>query len=209
MTYMKFLPRANSGNRYIASPDSEDNRDQFGIRMDYQLSQDHSILGRYLRTGTESISPPTTRPIGTTSQSTLQDFMFSDTYIFSSNAINVARFSYNRISANPQLTSGLLNSDYFINLPHNVPQAQGLANITVKNGQEVGWPGDGIDLLNAQNVTIGNVQVRSNGGTGIMTGSLAIIEDCIAQGHSGGGIVAGTESVVSGCTAANNTGIGI
>ena len=127
-----FVPAANSGsNRYIASPDSKDNRDQFGIRMDYQLSDKHSVLGRYLRSNTEAITPPTTRPIGTTSKATLQDVMFSDTYIFSSNKINVARFSYNRIGANPQLTSGLQNADYGINVPHNVAAATGLANITL------------------------------------------------------------------------------
>ena len=46
-------------------------------------------------------------------------------------AINVARFSYNRIGANPAVTSGLLNADYGINVPHNLPAAQGLANIVV------------------------------------------------------------------------------
>jgi hypothetical protein len=127
-----FVPRANSGaNRYIASPDSEDNRDQFGIRMDYQLNDKHSVLGRYFRTETESIAPPTTRPIGNTAVATLQDVMLSDTYIFSSNTINVARFAYNRIGANPQVTSGLRNSDYGISVPHNVAAATGLANITI------------------------------------------------------------------------------
>jgi hypothetical protein len=39
--------------------------------------------------------------------------------------------SYNRISANPAVTSGLQNNTYGINLPHNVPSAQGLVNITI------------------------------------------------------------------------------
>ena len=51
---------------------------------------------------------------------TLQDVMLSDTHIFSPTAINVARFSYNRIAANPAVTSGLQNADYGINVPHNV-----------------------------------------------------------------------------------------
>jgi hypothetical protein len=128
----QFVPRANSGaNRYIVSPDTEDNRDQFGIRFDYQLTQNHGVLGRYMRSQTERIEPPTTRPIGSVAKATLQDVMFSDTHIFSSSAINVARFSYNRIGANPAVTSGLTNSEFGINVPHNVPQAQGLANIAV------------------------------------------------------------------------------
>ena len=127
-----FLPRANSGgNRYIASPDSRDERDQFGTRFDYQLTGRHSVLGRYLRTKTDIETPATTRPIGGVSLATLQDWMFSDTFIFTQKAINVARFSYNKIGANPAVTSGLLNADYFINVPHNLPAAQGLANIAV------------------------------------------------------------------------------
>ena len=136
-----FVPRANSGaNRFVASPNDEDNRDQFGIRMDYQIHQNHTVLGRYLRTDTEATSQPTTRPIGNTSTATLQDVMFSDTYIFSSNAINVARFSYNRIGANPAVTSGLQNADYGINVPHNVASATGLANILVNGFFTLGDP---------------------------------------------------------------------
>jgi hypothetical protein len=128
-----FVPRANSGaNRYVISPDVTDNRDQVGVRLDYQLTTANGLLGRYVRSTTERIEPPTTRPIGTTSIATLQDVMLSDTHIFSNAAINVARVSYNRISANPAVTSGLQNGAYGINVPHNVSSAQGLANINIE-----------------------------------------------------------------------------
>lgn len=128
----QFVPPANSGsNRFIVSPDVEDNRDQFGLRFDYQLTRSNAFLGRYIRSTTERVEPPTTRPIGSVSEATLQDVMLSDTHIFSANAINVARFAYNRIGANPAVTSGLTNSSFGIDLPHNVPSAQGLANMTV------------------------------------------------------------------------------
>jgi outer membrane receptor protein involved in Fe transport len=127
-----FIPRANSGgNRYIASPDATDDRNQMGVRVDYHLTSSHSILTRYLRSGTEAAAPPTTRPIGGVSKATLQDFMVSDTHVLGPGAINVARFAYNRIGAHPAVTSGLSNSDYGIDVPHNVPSAMGLANILV------------------------------------------------------------------------------
>jgi outer membrane receptor protein involved in Fe transport len=127
-----FLPHANNGsNRYIASPDARDERDQFGVRFDYQITNNHSVLGRYLRTNTDARTPATTRPIGGVALATLQDWMFSDTFVFNPNTLNVVRFSYNRIGANPAVTSGLLNSDYSINVPHNLASAQGLANIVV------------------------------------------------------------------------------
>ena len=128
----EFVPRANSGgNRYVASPDSTDDRDQAGMRVDYQLSSSHTVLARYLRSRTDAVSPATTRPVGGRARATLQDFMASDTHIFSSSRINVARFSYSRIGANPAVTSGLSNSEYGIYVPHNVPSAAGLANMTL------------------------------------------------------------------------------
>jgi hypothetical protein len=128
----EFVPPANTGaDRYIVSPDVDDNRDQMGLRLDLQLTGSNAVLGRYIRSETERIEPPTTRPIGTTSVATLQDVMVANTHVFSNAAINVARVSYNRIAANPALTSGLENSAYGINVPHNVPSSQGLANITI------------------------------------------------------------------------------
>jgi outer membrane receptor protein involved in Fe transport len=127
-----FLPRANTGaNRYIVSPDVDDNRDQFGMRFDTHLGKSHSMLLRYIRSETERVEPPTTRPVGSTSLATLQDFMIGDTHVFSSNVLNQARFSYNRIAASPAVTSGLENSTYGINVPHNVSSAKGLANVTL------------------------------------------------------------------------------
>jgi outer membrane receptor protein involved in Fe transport len=127
-----FVPVANTGgNRWVGSPDTTDDRNQFGIRSDFQLSQNNSLLGRYIRSQTHSVAPAITRPIGTDAQATLQDFMLADQHVFSSSTINQARFSYNRIGAVPQATSGLTNSEFGINLPHNVPSAQGLANVVV------------------------------------------------------------------------------
>jgi outer membrane receptor protein involved in Fe transport len=127
-----FVPSANTGgNRWVGSPDTTDDRNQFGIRSDFQVSQNNSMLGRYIRSGTHSVAPAITRPIGTDAEATLQDFMLADQHVFSSSAINQARFSYNRIGAVPQATSGLTNSEFGINLPHNVPSAQGLANVVV------------------------------------------------------------------------------
>jgi Carboxypeptidase regulatory-like domain/TonB dependent receptor/TonB-dependent Receptor Plug Domain len=139
----RFVPTATTGgNRWVGSPDTTDDRDQFGIRMDYQLAQDHSLLGRYIRSETHAVQPAITRPIGTDARATLQDFMLADTHVFRSNTINQARFSYNRIAATPQATSGLTNAEFGINVPHNVPSAQGLANILI-SGLFGGLPGIG------------------------------------------------------------------
>jgi outer membrane receptor protein involved in Fe transport len=128
-----FVPRANdpSGTRYIASPETKDDRDSVGMRFDYQLSQKHSVLGRYLQTKTDAETPAITTAIGNTSKATLSDYMGSDTYIFTANAINVARISYNRIDARPAVTSGLKNEDYGIAVPNTNALAPGLASIAI------------------------------------------------------------------------------
>ena len=128
-----FVPRANdpSGSRYVASPETRDDRDSIGMRFDYQLSQKHSLLGRYLQTKTDAETPAITTAIGNTSKATLSDYMGSDTYIFTASAINVARISYNRIDARPAVTSGLVNEDYGINVPNTNALAPGLASIAI------------------------------------------------------------------------------
>ncbi len=128
----EFVPDANTGaDRYVVSPDSTDHRDQFGLRVDYQRSAKHSVLGRYLHSRTHRNDPPTTRPVGTVAKAVLQDAMVADTYIVGSTLFNVARVSYNRIGARPQATSALANAAYGLDVPQNRPDALGLANITV------------------------------------------------------------------------------
>jgi Carboxypeptidase regulatory-like domain/TonB dependent receptor-like, beta-barrel/TonB-dependent Receptor Plug Domain len=128
-----FVPLPNVGaNRFTASPNVEDNRDQAGIRLDYRTSDKHTILGRYLWSHTNRLTPRTVQPSDQLAKATLQDAMLSDTFILSTRAINVARISLNRIYANPAVTSGLENSDYGINLPNTNPLAVGLPSIAVQ-----------------------------------------------------------------------------
>ena len=136
-----FVPRANSGtNRYIVSPSTTDDRDSLGLRVDYQLSQKNTVLGRYLRTRTDRITPPITTPSAQEAKAVLQDFMMSDTHLFGSAAINVARFASNRIDGHPAVTSGLKNEDYFINVPNTNALAQGLAFVGVTGLFNLGDP---------------------------------------------------------------------
>jgi hypothetical protein len=127
-----FVPLPNSpGNRYIVSPTVQDDRDQFGMRFDYQLGN-QTILGRYMRSDTTRLTPRVIAAVDQQALATLQDFMASHNYVISSNLINQARFSINRISANPAVTSGLTPSQYGINLPSTNPLAVGLPSFTVQ-----------------------------------------------------------------------------
>jgi outer membrane receptor protein involved in Fe transport len=128
-----FVPVPNvAGGRYTASPNVEDNRNQAGIRLDYRISDTHTMLGRYLWSHANRVTPRTVQAADQLAKATLQDVMLSDTYTLSPRAFNVARFSLNRIYANPAVTSGLKNTDYGINLPNTNPLAVGLPSIAVQ-----------------------------------------------------------------------------
>lgn len=136
-----FVPLPNAaGNRFIVAPEVKDNRNQVGLRLDYNFSNKQSMLVRYTRAETDRRTPRTVGAVDQRATATLQDIMGAHTYIFSASAINTARFSVNRIYANPQVTSGLANSAYGINLASTNAAAPGLASIGVTGFFTLGDP---------------------------------------------------------------------
>jgi hypothetical protein len=128
-----FVPLPNSpGNRYIVSPTVNDVRDQFGMRFDYHIGGNQSLLGRYMRSDTDRTTPRVIAAVDQKALATLQDFMVSHNYVISSNVINQVRFSINRITANPAVTSGLNPLDYGINLANTNPAAAGLPSFLIQ-----------------------------------------------------------------------------
>ncbi|HEX4912788.1 MAG TPA: TonB-dependent receptor [Vicinamibacterales bacterium] len=128
----EFVPLPNSpGNRYIVSPTVSDVRDQFGVRFDYHLGARQTILGRYMRSETDRVTPRIVAPVDQRALATLQDALLSHNFVINSNVINQARFSINRITANPAVTSGLSPRSYGINFANTNPLAAGLPSIAV------------------------------------------------------------------------------
>ncbi len=123
-----------SGNRLSRSPNVVDDRDQFGGRADFRLSDSHSILGRFMYAKTNQVNPlnPTNfSPAGNTAAAKLSDVLFSDTLILKSNLINVLRVGNSRIDANPTTTSGLNPKDIGLNITQTNATAAGLPSITL------------------------------------------------------------------------------
>ena len=131
----QYIPLPNSpANRSVRSPDVEDTRGQFGTRLDYRLSDKHSLLGRYMIGHTRNVNPlggSDFSPAGNTSVATLQDVMASDTWMVRPNMINVARVSMNRIDASPTVTSGLSVKDLGFNINPSNATAAGLPFVRV------------------------------------------------------------------------------
>ena len=136
----EFVPPPNGpGNRYTQSPNVKDDRDQFGVRLDYRPSDRHSLLGRYLHSRTSRFDPFGTSPLvtsvfspaGNRAEATLEDLLLSDTWQLGPRAINVLRVSWNRIDANPTTTSGRTNDELGWSVANNSPAAVGLPWVTV------------------------------------------------------------------------------
>ncbi len=134
----EFMPLPNVGGRYIASPDVTDDRDQFGLRLDYRITDSQNVLARALRSASDRFEPPTVRPIGNTAASTLEDYMLSHTATFGSNVFNQVRYLSSAIDAEPVVTSGLTNSEYGINLPNINDLAVGLPQFSISGFPSMG-----------------------------------------------------------------------
>jgi outer membrane receptor protein involved in Fe transport len=138
-----FVPLPNSlGNRYIISPSVTDNRDMFGTRFDLQINQNQSMMFRYMRSGTERLTPRVIAAVDQTATATLQDAMMSHNLVVGSSVVNQFRASINRIDANPAVTSGLKPGDYGIGFANTNPLAAGLPSISVQ-----GFFGGGVSAL--------------------------------------------------------------
>jgi len=131
----QYVPLPNTtGNRVVRSPDVLDTREQLGLRVDYRLSDAHTLLGRYMYAHTNNVNPlggSNFSPAGNTAVATLQDIMGSDTWVMRSNMINVARANLNRIQASPNVTSGVDLSSVGFKYGGTNTTAAGLPFITV------------------------------------------------------------------------------
>ncbi|MXW02633.1 MAG: TonB-dependent receptor [Holophagales bacterium] len=134
----EFMPLPNVGSRYIVSPDVTDDRDQFGLRLDFRIADSQNVLVRALRSASDRFEPPTVRPIGNTAASTLEDYMVSHTATVGSNVFNQVRVMSSAIDAEPVVTSGLTNSDYGINLPNINDLAVGLPQFSISGFPSMG-----------------------------------------------------------------------
>lgn len=139
----EFVPLPNSpGNRYIVSPTLEDVRDMVGARFDYQMTDNQSLLLRYMRSETDRTTPRVIAAVDQRATATLQDALVSHNYVLRNNVITQTRASINRIDANPAVTSGLSPRDYGINFANTNPLAAGLPSISVQ-----GFFGGGVNAL--------------------------------------------------------------
>ena len=109
MTISKRLPPTATNPcgeiRYSVPLDNNDK--QFVARVDYQMSANHSMFGRYIDTFENRL--PTLsrtgniltvrREFGANKQARAQSTAFGDTLVFGANTVNAFRVTWNRTSA--------------------------------------------------------------------------------------------------------------
>ena len=81
-------------------------------------------------------------------------------------------------------------------------------NITIRNGNVVGWGSRGISILGAK-TRVDGVTVASNGNSGMFVGNSAVVVDCIAVGNADAGIILNAEGVVYRCNVRENGSTGV
>lgn len=81
-------------------------------------------------------------------------------------------------------------------------------NITIRNGNVVGWGSRGINILGAK-TRVDAVTVANNGNAGMFVGNSAVVVECIAVGNAGAGIIFNADGVVHRSTARENGSFGI
>ncbi len=104
---LTLYPLPNTGtNRWSGAPVAENDRDQFVVRIDHNLTERNTIAGRYILDQGSLISPGGSNVLNLgnvnvpgfalETANRFQNLMISDTHIFSQRVINDFRFSYQR-----------------------------------------------------------------------------------------------------------------
>ena len=97
-----FVPLPNSaGNRYTCRRPWTTTATSSGMRFDYRINEQHSLLGRYMRSDTERATPAHRAAVDQKALATLQDFMGAHNYVISSNDDQPGALLVNRITREP------------------------------------------------------------------------------------------------------------
>jgi outer membrane receptor protein involved in Fe transport len=102
LNILNFYPKPNNGlNSFVTTESLSVNNDQFGLRFDQYLSPKDNLSLRYMYSGGPTTDPLSTSganvpgfPVG--EEDRAQNFVITETHVFSPAVVGVARFSYLR-----------------------------------------------------------------------------------------------------------------
>ncbi len=172
LNLVKRLPSTTHPCGEIAYTTTEDSTEGQALgRIDYQLTSNHSLFGRYMATSVKNPTPltrsdsvlslyNTSRAAGIPGLDKLaQSLAIGDTYVFGSNMVNSLRFAFNRTAIDrldtPLFDPYALGSNVYSYDP-------GAMVMAVTGGFNIANPGGGLFITNSSQLSDDVTLVRGN-----------------------------------------------
>ena len=140
------VPNANIGGRnFVTTKSTNRDDDQWGIRIDYQISRADSLLGRYTDFDSTLFRPGVTVLSGSVFPYAGRNAIFEETHIFTPRVLNVFKFGYNhsKVFNTWEITPTSLANEIGLKI-RQVPEEYGLPGVGLSGGFTVGG-GSGIN----------------------------------------------------------------
>jgi outer membrane receptor protein involved in Fe transport len=134
------VPNAHVGNRnYVVAKSTNRNDDQWSTRMDWQISPNDTLFGRYTNFGSTLYRPGIGVLSGSFFPYSGQNTVVQYTHIFSPRVLNVFKFGYNwsKVFNTWENTPTSLANDIGIKIKQ-VPAEYGLPGVSLSGGYYVG-----------------------------------------------------------------------
>ena len=161
-------------NNYVTALARPQNRDQFVLRMDYVESSKSTWAGRY-SWGDENESSPGLNLNGTKLVTNLEQYMGSNTRVFSPSVVSETRFGYTRfynsVGTLLAFQRNVVDELGIPGLKGGDPVSWGIPSISIANYNGIGDSTDGpfenknstLQFLNNTSITVGRHAIRFGG----------------------------------------------
>jgi outer membrane receptor protein involved in Fe transport len=146
--FVKYTPAPNaniSGRNVVVTKSTTRDDDQWGLRMDYRISNNDTLFGRYTDFQSDLYRPGVGVLSGNVFPYSGRNVVFQETHIFSPQVLNVFKFGYNRarVFNSWEITPTSLANEIGLKI-RQVPEEYGLPSAGVTGGFYVGG-GTGIN----------------------------------------------------------------
>jgi hypothetical protein len=140
------VPNANVGGRnFVTTKSTNRDDDQWGVRMDYQISPKNTLFGRYTDFTSNLFRPGTGVLAGNVFPYSGKNVVVQETHILNPRVLNVFKFGFNRAEVfnTWEITPTSLANEIGLKIKQ-VPEEYGLPAVGLSGGYYVGG-GTGID----------------------------------------------------------------
>ncbi|HUS05173.1 MAG TPA: TonB-dependent receptor [Bryobacteraceae bacterium] len=140
--FIKYIPVPNSstgGRNFVTSKSTNRDDDQFGIRVDYQISSSNSLFTRFTDYQSTLYRPGTGVLSGSVFPYQGKNLVVQQTHLFSSRLLNVFKFGYNyaNVFNSWEITPTSIANEIGLKI-NQVPEEYGLPGVSLSGGIYVG-----------------------------------------------------------------------